>query len=161
MRHWPTTPKRNIPCVVARAQRSPDKNEQLVSPVRDPFMQSELEILTGDVTDMEARVIARYHVGDEGTTLRGTVRGPYCENSRTLPAEFPLRPLQRNDAALKMIEAEAFVPDPCLWSPELPHVYEVNVEALCDGRTVAEYHGTIGLRRLSPRRPVDFAPGTG
>jgi beta-galactosidase/beta-glucuronidase len=123
-------------------------------------MQSDIEILTNDVTDMEARVIARYQGGSERTTLRGTVRGPFCENSRTLPAEIPFGKLIRNDAG-GTIEAEAFVPDPCLWSPEMPHVYEVNIEALCDGRTVAEYHGTIGLRRLSPRRPVDFAPGTG
>jgi beta-galactosidase/beta-glucuronidase len=128
---------------------------------RVTLVQNEIEILTGDVTDMEARVVARFHHRSEPTTLRGTVRGPFCGNSRTLPAEFPFRERKTNAAAKETIEAEAFIPDPCLWSPDLPHLYQVDVEALCEDRVVADYHGTIGLRRLAPRRPVDFAPGTG
>ena len=53
--------------------------------------------------------------------------------------------------------AEAVVTDPCMWSPEMPHLYHVDVEARQGEQVVAEYHGTIGLRRLAPRRPVDFA----
>jgi hypothetical protein len=124
-------------------------------------VENEIEILTGDVTDMEARVIARLKGGNDATLMRGTIRGPFCANSRTLPAEIPFRNVKTTGASGPTIEAEALVTDPCLWSPELPHVYYVDIEAVCDGRTVAEYHGTIGLRRLSPRRPVDFAPGTG
>lgn len=124
-------------------------------------MQNAIEIVTGDVTDMEARVIARLEGATDGTVLRGTIRGPFCRNSRTLPAEFPFRQLAKRGPASAMLEADALVPDPCLWSPELPHVYQIDVEAVCNGGTVAEYHGTIGLRRLSPRLPVDFAPGTG
>jgi beta-galactosidase/beta-glucuronidase len=124
-------------------------------------MENTIEILTGDVTDMEASVIARLQGAGDGTELRGTIRGPFCENSRTLPAEIPFRALKTVDTAAAMVEAEALVTDPCLWSPELPHIYQVDIEAVCDARIVAEYHGTIGLRRLSPRRPVDFAPGTG
>jgi hypothetical protein len=43
----------------------------------------------------------------------------------------------------------------------MPHLYNVDVEARAGERFVAEYHGKIGLRRMAPRRPVDFAPGTG
>ena len=57
--------------------------------------------------------------------------------------------------------AEVVVSDPCLWSAEMPHLYHVQVEARQGERVVAEYRGEIGLRRLAPRRPVDFAPGTG
>jgi beta-galactosidase/beta-glucuronidase len=53
------------------------------------------------------------------------------------------------------------VADPCMWSEEMPHLYHVEVEALKSGQVIAEHHGTVGLRRLSPRLPVDFAPGTG
>jgi hypothetical protein len=119
-------------------------------------MSDTFEIDVGDVTDMEAHVFARYR-GDEAVTLRGTVRGPYCENVRTLPADFEFHPLHLNDATL----AEAVVIDPCLWSPEMPQLYRVDVRAVKGEQILAEFHGSIGLERLAPRRPVDFAPGTG
>jgi hypothetical protein len=120
-------------------------------------MTPDIEIIVGDVTDVEALVIARYHGSEQGIELRGTLRGPFCEKSRTLPAEFVFHSsVKDND-----IHAEAIVPDPCMWTPELPHVYQADVEARQGERLIAEYHGTVGLRRLAPRRPIDFAPGTG
>ena len=119
-------------------------------------MTAEIEIILGDVTDMEARVFARYR-GADHVILRGALRGPFCEKGRTLPADFAFR----NSTPPQAGSAEAVVTDPCLWSPEMPHLYRVNVEAVQGERVVAEYHGTIGLQRLAPRRPVDFAPGTG
>jgi beta-galactosidase/beta-glucuronidase len=118
-------------------------------------MSSDIEIVVGDVTDVEARVIARYHGVATGLLLRGTLRGPFCEKTRTLPAEFVFHRFGNGE------QIEATVPDPCMWTPEMPHLYQVDVEARKGEQVIAEYHGTIGLRRLSPRRPVDFAPGTG
>jgi hypothetical protein len=120
-------------------------------------MSSEIDIVLGDISDVEARVYARYSGRMAQVTLRGTLRGPYCDGNRTLPAEFAFRNLNKDLSA----QAEAVVPDPCLWSAEMPHLYQVDVEAMQGECVVAAYHGTIGLRRLSPRRPVDFAPGTG
>jgi len=119
-------------------------------------MENEIEIFVGDVTDMEARVFARYR-GTDPIILRGALRGPFCEKGRTLPADFTFRDLSPRQTGL----AEAIVTDPCMWSPEMPHLYRVEVAAVQGERVVAEYHGTIGLQRLAPRRPVDFAPGTG
>jgi beta-galactosidase/beta-glucuronidase len=123
-------------------------------------MSDAIEIAVGDVTDVEAHVFARYtgqQVG--GVILSGTVRGPFCEGVRTLAAEFSFREVESTDDAVQ--SAEAVLTDPCLWSETMPHLYNVDVEASVGGRVVAEYHGKIGLRRLAPRRPVDFAPGTG
>jgi hypothetical protein len=119
-------------------------------------MDSRIDITVGDVTDMEAHVFARY-IGPESVLLHGSLRGPFCERSRTLPADFEFRTFN----AQQPNETEAIVTDPCMWTVEMPHVYQVNVEAYDGDRLVAEYHGTIGLQRLAPRRPVDFAPGTG
>lgn len=120
-------------------------------------MSSNIEIVVGEVSDIEARVVARYRGPDSAVWLRGTLRGPFCENSRTLSAEFCFRQLQIEGAT----EAEAVVPDPCMWSAEMPHLYRVDVEAVQGDTVLTEYHGTVGLRRLAPRLPVDFAPGTG
>jgi hypothetical protein len=119
-------------------------------------MPSKIEIFVGDATDMEAHVFARFN-GPEPVRLRGTLSGPYCEKARTLPAEFPFRDAAPQENGL----AEAVVTDPCMWSAEMPHLYRVEVEAVRGDEVVAEYDGTIGLQRLAPRRPVDFAPGTG
>ena len=103
-----------------------------------------IELEVGDVSNMEARVYARYRpVAGERIVLRGTLRGPYCERAHTLPAEYPFRDLGRGDAA------EAVVPDPCLWSAELPHLYHAEVEAMRGEEIVAEFRGPIGLRRAA------------
>lgn len=118
--------------------------------------QNQFEITVGDVTDVEAHVHARY-LRAASAILRGTVRGPFCEKGRTLPATFAFRPTD----GIQPNMAEAVVTDPCMWTPEMPHVYRVELQALDGDAVVAEFDGTIGLRRLPPRRPVDFAPGTG
>jgi hypothetical protein len=109
----------------------------------------EIEIVVADVNDIEARVVARFRgeatVGDAPISLRGTVRGPFCDITRTLPAEFAFRDL--GDGS----QAEVVVPDPCTWSPELPHVYQVDVEAVEGELVMAEFHGAIGLRRAGIR----------
>ena len=120
-------------------------------------MSSDIEIVVGDVTDVEARVIARYPGAANDVVLRGTLRGPFCENARTLPAEFEFRDFGNRNG----VQVETVVSDPCMWTAEMPHLYQADIEARRGGQLIAEYHGTIGLRRLAPRRPVDFAPGTG
>jgi beta-galactosidase/beta-glucuronidase len=105
-------------------------------------MNERIEISVGDVNDVEARVFARYTGAEIGDVqIRGTLRGPFCAGSRTLPAVIAFR-----DAGEPRL-AEAVVPDPCTWSPELPHVYEAEVIAMANEHLIAEYHGTIGLHR--------------
>lgn len=118
--------------------------------------QDQFEITVGDVTDVEAQVRARY-LGPASATLRGTVRGPFCEKGRTLPATFVFRQSDTNQPNC----IEAVITDPCMWTPEMPHYYRAKLQAMNGDTVIAEYDGTIGLRRLAPRRPVDFAPGTG
>jgi hypothetical protein len=119
-------------------------------------MENKIEISLGDVTDMVAHVFARY-TGPGTVELTGTLRGPFCEKGRTLPADFPFRKM----GSLSPLAVEALVTEPCLWSPEMPQLYQVDLQAVQGEKTIAEYHGTIGFERLAPRRPVDFAPGTG
>jgi beta-galactosidase/beta-glucuronidase len=110
-------------------------------------MSKSIEIFVRDVSDVEGHVYARFvdASADEPVVVSGTVRGPYCERARTLPAEILFRDLGPKDMGL----AEAVVPDPCVWSPELPHLYQADVEARQGELVVAEYHGMIGLRRAT------------
>ena len=126
-------------------------------------MDSSIEILLGDVNDVEAHVFARCKVPlsseeqpESSLAIAGTLRGPYCVGTRTLPAEFHFREFTgRNRAGL----AEVIIPHPCLWSPDLPHLYHVDVRAIRLGQVVAEYRGEIGLRRTTPRREGIAFPG--
>jgi beta-galactosidase/beta-glucuronidase len=104
-------------------------------------MADEIEIIVTDVNDIEAHIVARYGDGG-GVVLTGTVRGPYCATAHTLPAEYSFRPVSGSKPAT----AEAIVPDPCTWSQEAPHLYEVNVMARRGADVVAGYRGSIGLR---------------
>jgi hypothetical protein len=122
-------------------------------------MSDTIEIIVGEVNDVEAHVFARIikaaHVAedeDENIEISGTLRGPFCENSRTLPAQFTFK-------SVKPGLAEVVVPDPCLWSPELPHVYHAEVAARQGLRIVGEFQGAIGLNRLTPRRAGIEFPG--
>jgi hypothetical protein len=110
----------------------------------------EIEITVGDVNDVEARVLARFIAPDEEPriaagpiVLHGTLRGPQCETARTLPAVFMFREVPSASPPV----AEAIVTDPCVWSNELPHLYQCDVAAKRGDEIVAEYHGTIGFRR--------------
>ncbi len=105
-------------------------------------------IEVGEVSDLEARVIVRYV--DDDVRLCGCLRGPFCEKAHTLPAEYPLVRLAGQASA-----AEAIVTDPCAWSPELPHLYRVEVEAIRGDAEAAAYHGELGLRRTSEPKNWD------
>jgi hypothetical protein len=119
-------------------------------------MPASIQIFARDISDVEGHVFARYlgpgtaapsDVDNESVLLRGTLRGPYCETAHTLPAEFRFRDLSPRQTGL----AEAIVPDPCIWTDELPHLYRADIEARKGDRIVAEYHGMIGLRRSEVR----------
>jgi beta-galactosidase/beta-glucuronidase len=116
-------------------------------------MSGEIEIFVGDVNDVEGHVFARVNGAQSeqeaggGIVLSGTLQGPYCETARTLPAKIPFRDLAPEEKGL----AVAIVPDPCVWLPELPHLYQADVEARQGDRVVAEYHGMIGLRRTNQK----------
>lgn len=87
-------------------------------------MEREIEIRILEASDASARVKVSY-VGNRLTVaeLAGTMSGPRRKGSRTLPATVPLRPIA--DAAPA---AEAILPDPCFWSPEMPFLYDIRVE---------------------------------
>jgi len=114
-----------------------------------------IELELGDVSNMEARVVVRFRAAANGPTafeppleFRGSLRGPYCEAARTLPAEYPFRALGGQESPA----AEAIVTDPCWWSADLPHLYQADVQAIRGEEIVAEFHGKLGLRSSGPMK---------
>ena len=60
-------------------------------------------------------------------TLSGHLIGPECRFARTLPAKILFQ--FRGRGAGGELLAEAIVPDPCFWTPELPMLYRVEIVA--------------------------------
>jgi hypothetical protein len=87
-------------------------------------------------------------------TWRGVIEGPFCEYASTLTAAVPLRkvgarPSSATESAALIFETA--IPDPCFWTPQLPHRYRVKLELARDNIVLARAERWLGLRPLSVR----------
>lgn len=106
-----------------------------------------LQIFFGQLTSAEARIYAKLDGVTDSSRIRisGAVAGPSCRYARTLAARIPFR----KRAGGADVLAEAIVPDPCFWTPEMPYLYEAYVE-VCDGEElVAATSQSLGLRPIA------------
>jgi hypothetical protein len=107
----------------------------------------------GDANPAQARVYARWRVGDqfsgdvERLTLAGQLVGPQCEFAQTLPARIPFV----GGRSAGALTAEAVVPDPCFWTPELPFLYRAELELRHGAEKIGTCERLIGIRRLGVR----------
>lgn len=109
----------------------------------------QLDLFTGATSEHSALIYARSRgaAPTSDLTLRGTLIGPYCELSHTLPATVPFVDVGPGNEPL----ARALVPDPCCWSPDLPALYAARVELVVDGQVREQWERRIGIRRFAPR----------
>lgn len=124
----------------------------------------QIELFFGDASDALARIYVRLPRAGLPTdaAIRGRVIGPHCEYSTTLPATISLTDKGKGETLL----AEAVVPDPCYWTPELPFLYRVQIEIGGRGPSstsneplpfeplrveTLRFERTLGLRRLGVR----------
>jgi hypothetical protein len=122
-----------------------------------PNALSHLDIFYGELTVHRALVYARLPRPEvEGAwSLAGTVRGPRCLHAQTLPATAKFV----NQGPGPTLLAEAILPDPCCWSPDLPAIYDLEVQLLCGGKVVGTERRELGLRRLGVRGRDLFLDG--
>jgi len=114
-----------------------------------------LELFHGDAHEAAARVYARLPQDDStvgtlaGARLAGQLIGPECRFAQTLPATIQF---QDRGAGAGGLLAEAVVPDPCFWTPELPFLYRAKIELiLSDGKKSVIDERYFGIRRLGTR----------
>jgi len=82
------------------------------------------------------------------TELRGRLMGPRCLYSATVEVAYPLGPFARRPAGLAGPAARVVIPEPSLWEPECPFLYEGTVELWEDGVCVDQAAIRHGLRRI-------------
>jgi hypothetical protein len=118
----------------------------------DPFLS--LEVFYGQANPGECRLYARLAGLDvrDGWRLSGRVRGPECRFAQTLPADYPLQSREPGaGASSESLLAEAFIPDPCFWSPGLPQVYAATVDLVQNGAIRGSVTRMVGVRPLGAR----------
>ena len=104
----------------------------------------------GPCDDMRAEVFVLAAMPDAVglVQLAGTLSGPECRRSITLPVAAPLTDLGGSGSGLL---AKAVLTEPAFWTPELPNLYRLDARAVAGGETVAECTRRIGLRRSGVR----------
>ena len=89
--------------------------------------------------------------------ISGQLIGPVCEFSQTLPAKHQFIEFQGTDRQPASL-AQAIVPDPCFWTPELPFLYRAELQLHIDGE-IATINRIVGIRRLGMRGKSLFFDG--
>lgn len=84
------------------------------------------------------------------TELRGRLVGPRSLYASTIEVAYPLRPPGPGHAppAEAIVEARVVIPEPCLWTPETPFLYEGPVELWHDGTRCGRVELRHALRTL-------------
>jgi hypothetical protein len=111
----------------------------------DDFLEH-MDVFLGQTSDALCYVYAQFPAPSEGSgwQLRGTLRGPSCTISATLPATHSFVPQAPGGSLL----ARAVVPEPSFWTPEVPHVYQAEIRLMQGEREVACVDRLFGIRTL-------------
>jgi len=112
----------------------------------------EILVLLGRCDEMRAEVYARLvarpsMAGSGRLALLGTLVGPRCGTATTLPTT-----VRWIDAAAgASVMARAVLTEPSYWTPELPNLYDVDLQIIAEDRPLLRVARAVGLRRLGVR----------
>jgi len=80
--------------------------------------------------------------------VRGRMVGPQCAYASTVEVAYPLRPLPRRPEGVPEPTVRAIIPEPSLWDPQSPFLYQVTVELWSEGECRTRERVRHGLREL-------------
>ena len=109
-------------------------------------------MLLGRCDEMRAEVYARLvarpsRAGAGRLALLGTLVGPRCGTATTLPTT-----VRWIDAAAgASVMARAVLTEPSYWTPELPNLYDVDLQIIAEDHPLLRVCRAVGLRRLGVR----------
>lgn len=106
----------------------------------------EVEVRTHRLLPQEAElwVIVRTESRGPTTELRGRFVGPKSTRHSTIEVAYAIRPFPRQPAELTDLAGRVLIPEPSLWEPELPFVYDGVIElwengVCCERRQMPGY----------------------
>lgn len=97
-----------------------------------------------DPHEAEVWVMVKTESVSSTTEIRGRIVGPKSAKQTTIEIAYRLRPFPQIPSDLAELSVRAVIPEPSIWKPESPFVYEVFVELwednrFCDQRKVEGY----------------------
>ena len=94
-----------------------------------------VEVRNRSLTPAEAEVWVTVHAETvtPTTEVRGRLMGPSCPYSSTVEVAYPQRPLARPAEDAPPLTMRVVIPEPSLWEPESPFLYQGPVELWQDG----------------------------
>jgi hypothetical protein len=97
--------------------------------------------------EAELHVLFRLTQPVLGAELRGRLHGPKCVYSTTIEIAYPPRPVLRagHDESRTFL-GRIIIPEPSLWDPVAPFLYEGTLELWAEGRPLAKVQVSHGLR---------------
>ncbi len=106
----------------------------------------EIQTTRFDPAEVELTVLVAAEVADESLSLHGRLMGPRCLFNETIEIAYPLRPLPNQDDLLR---ARVVIPEPSLWEPTTPFLYEGPVELWQGDVLVDRISVSHGVRQLA------------
>jgi hypothetical protein len=128
----------------------------MTSPASENRLTNQLDLFFGEANPALARAYVRLRppppVGVSHTelSLRARLIGPFCEFAETLPLKVQFMSLPSATDASTLI-AEAVVPDPNFWTPELPFSYRAEIEVRRGDEVLLQQKRLFGIRRFGAR----------
>lgn len=107
----------------------------------------QLELFTHHATESEVVVEVRDISQGRIRAFHGQLRGPRCTKAKTLSASFAIE-LCTCDAKMAQ-SASVLVTEPCYWSPDLPMLYDIELELELAGGETATWRQSLGLRQCA------------
>jgi hypothetical protein len=102
-----------------------------------------------DPAQAELQITASAEHVTPTTELRGRLAGPRCLYAATVEVGYPLRPFSRRSERIEGLTARVVIPEPSLWEPQCPFVYQGTVELWQDGQRCDQVQLRQGLRSLT------------
>jgi beta-galactosidase/beta-glucuronidase len=101
-----------------------------------------------DPAQAELRIEVELGETAPAVEIVGRLMGPHCLYSNTIQIAYPLRPLAET-ADERVRSFRVIIPEPSLWEPESPFLYEGPLEAWQGSSRVAQILLRHGLRALT------------
>jgi hypothetical protein len=102
-----------------------------------------IELKCADSALAEFLVRVEFDSPVAGYEVRGRVVGPRCLGITTVEIAYPLVLLESSVTAAAL---RGVIPEPNLWSPDKPFLYEVTAEAWAGGRRTDKRTSMLALR---------------
>ncbi len=106
-------------------------------------MQDSLDLIVTERTENHARILLAARAGSTIGDITGVVRGPYCEFTKTLTADFHFKATATGGGV------EALVMEPCYWTAQMPFWYDLRLKVKTQGGTEREEILPAGIKRFN------------